>query len=60
MQHSLSDKSAHTVSVLSAWCKLPGAVPHEEIVAVFRDKSKRPKGGSSLVMPESLDITIVD
>ncbi|KAH9984936.1 hypothetical protein BJV77DRAFT_1071716 [Russula vinacea] len=54
MWHLLSDKSAHAASILGACCELPSAVPCEETMAVFRDKSKRPKGSSSS------DVTIVD
>jgi len=43
MRHSLSDESTRAASVLGAWCDLPGAVPHDDIVAVFKEKSKRPK-----------------
>ena len=30
--------------MLSSWCDFPSAVPREEIISIFRDKSKRPKG----------------
>jgi hypothetical protein len=44
MRHSLSDESVRAATVLGSWCSLAGAIPHEEIVASLRDKSKRPKG----------------
>lgn len=69
MRHSLSDKSARAATVLGAWSDLPGAIPQEEIIGVFRDKSKRPKGlnsvpssasiASTAVVTELLDVTEV-
>ena len=47
MRHSLSDQSSRAATVLGAWCSLPSAIPRDEIMAVFRDKNKRPKGNSS-------------
>ena len=44
MRHSLSDESTWAATVLSSWCDFPSAIPREEIIATFRDKSKRPKG----------------
>jgi len=32
--------------VLGAWCDLPGAVPRDEIMAVFKEKSRRPKNNN--------------
>jgi hypothetical protein len=46
MHHSLSDESTRAASVLGAWCDLPGAVPCDEIMAVFKEKSKRPKNNN--------------
>ena len=50
MRHSLSDESTRAASVLGSWCDLPGAVPRDEIIAVFRDKGKRPKGNNTVVL----------
>ena len=44
MRHSLSDKSTRAATVLSSWCDFPPAIPRDDIVAIFIDKSKRPKG----------------
>jgi hypothetical protein len=61
MRHSLSDKSARAATILGAWCALPGAVPQDDIVGVFRDKSKRTRGvgssSASLEMPDAAVIT---
>jgi hypothetical protein len=46
MRHSLSNQSSRTATVLGAWCSLPSAIPRDEIMAVFRDKNKRPKGNN--------------
>jgi hypothetical protein len=44
MRHSLSDESTWAAAVLGSWCTFPGAVPHEEIMRVFKEKSKSDKG----------------
>jgi hypothetical protein len=44
MRHSLSDESTRAVAVLGSWCTFPGSVPHEEIMGVFKEKSKCDKG----------------
>ena len=49
MRHSLSDASTRAASALGAWCDLPGAVPWNKIIAVFREKGKRPKGNNIIV-----------
>ena len=54
MRHSLLDESTRAASVLGAWCDLQGAVPRDEIMAVFRDKGKRPKG-NNVSVPGSED-----
>jgi len=39
--------------VLSSWCDFPSAIPREQIISIFRDKSKRPKGkGKEVVNAE--------
>ena len=53
MHHSLSDESTQAASVLGVWCDLPGAVLPDEVMAVFKDKSKRPKNNN--VLEVSLD-----
>ena len=44
MRHLLSDESTRTATMLSSWCDFPSTVPQEEIISIFHDKSKRPKG----------------
>jgi hypothetical protein len=44
MRHSLSDESTRAATVLSSWCDFPSAIPREDIITTFREKSKRPKG----------------
>ena len=39
--------------MLGAWCDLPGAIPYDEIMDVFRDKSKQLKKNN--VFSESSD-----
>ena len=43
MRHFLSDESTWDASVLGSWCTFPGAVPREEIMTTFKEKSKRDK-----------------
>ena len=45
MRHSLSDESTRAATVLGSWCNFPQAIPRDDIIAAFRDKNKRPKGG---------------
>ena len=57
MCHSLSDKSTSAASVLGKWCDLPGAVPQDKIMAIFKEKGKQPKNNNvSAVSLEGLDV----
>ena len=56
MRHSLSDESTRAASVLGSWCDLPGAVPCEEIMTVFKDKGKRPKNNNVTAAASSEDV----
>jgi hypothetical protein len=40
MRHSLSDESTRAACVLGSWCDFPGAVPRDDIMTAFKDKSK--------------------
>ena len=44
LRHNLSDESTRAATVLGGWMNIPGLVPEQEIVALFRAKSKRKKG----------------
>ena len=52
MHHSLSDESTRAATVLSSWCNFPPLIPRGDIIANFRDKSKRPKGGKDKEVSE--------
>lgn len=39
--HALNDESTRAAIVLSSWAKVTGLVPEEEIIEVFRGKTKR-------------------
>jgi len=41
MRHSLADESIRAACVLGSWCEFPGAIPREDIITLFKDKSKR-------------------
>lgn len=57
MRHSLSEESTRAASVLGSWCALPGAIPREDIMTVFKDKAKRPKGKEKeVVIVEDSDV----
>lgn len=43
MRHSLSDESVCVATVLGSWCGFPDVIPHDDIIAAFQDKGKRPK-----------------
>ena len=43
MRHSLTDESTRAATVLGSWCDFPSAIPRDDIIVSFRDKSKRPK-----------------
>ena len=44
MWHSLSDESNDVAAIIGSWCDFPSAIPREDIVETFKDKSKRSKG----------------
>ena len=59
MRHSLSDESTRAAAVIGSWCDFPGAIPRDEVVETFKDKSKRSKGKEkSSVNAEDHDIEI--
>ena len=58
MRHSLSNESTQAASVLGSWCDLPGAVPCEEIMTVFKDKGKRPKNNNVTAAASSEDVDV--
>jgi len=57
MRHSLSDESTRAAAVIGSWCDVPGAIPREDIMETFKDKSKRGKGKEK--SSEHHDIEIV-
>jgi hypothetical protein len=54
MRHKLSDESTRAASVLGSWCDLPGAIPHNEIMAVFQDKGKWTKDNNMFNLPSDV------
>jgi hypothetical protein len=60
MRHSLSDESTQAAAVIGSWCDLPSAIPQEEIVEAFKDKSKWDKGKDrSTIETDDSDIKIL-
>jgi hypothetical protein len=50
---------------VGSWCSLPGAIPQDEIIAVFKEKSKRSKGKqaeqvSGVAEPGVIDVDMTD
>jgi hypothetical protein len=58
MRHSLSGESTRAASVFGSWCDLPGAVPHDEIMAAFKDKGKWPKNNNAMAAVSSEDVNM--
>jgi hypothetical protein len=54
MCHHLSDKSVRSATVLGSWVSLPDFVLRKEIIELFRNKSRRPKG------QEAHDVIVVE
>ena len=47
MRHHLSDQSVRVATVLGSFASMPGVIPGSDIIAAFKDKSRRPKGKES-------------
>ena len=47
LRHNLSDESTCAATVLHSWSQVPGWIPEQEIIQVFKDKSRRAKVDSS-------------
>jgi len=46
---------------LSSWCNFSPAIPHDDIIANFRDKSKRPKGGKDKeILEPEVEVVVND
>ena len=61
MCHSLSDESTQAATVLSSWCNFSPAIPRDDIIANFRDKSKRPKGGKDKeILEPEVEVVVND
>ena len=41
LRHRLSDESTRASTVLHAWSEIPGLIPENEIIQVFKDKCRR-------------------
>ena len=63
-RHALNDESTRAAIVLGSWAKVTGLVPEEEIIEVFRGKTKRSKKGQldtqSPVMELNSDVSNKD
>jgi hypothetical protein len=60
MRHSSSDKSVRAATVVGSWAGMPGVIPHNEISAIFSEKSKGPKGKEAQPHTEEPDTIIIE
>jgi hypothetical protein len=60
LRHSLSDESARASCVLGTWTELDGAIPRDQIIQLFKDKSRRPKKKQKVAETEDADMIMVD
>jgi hypothetical protein len=61
IHHSLSNESTRAATVLSLWCNFSPAIPHDDIIANFRNKSKRPKGGKDKeILEPEVEVVVND
>jgi hypothetical protein len=57
MRHSLSDESTRAASVLGSWWHhLPDAIPVNDIIAEFKEKSKRPKRKEPVTTDDVIEV----
>ena len=59
MRHSLSDKSTQAATVLGSWCSLLRAIPRNDIVTVFKEKSKQPKAKQTELKTDVTDVDVI-
>ncbi len=59
-RHALSDESTRAATILSSWASMPGLIPEEHILQVFRDKCKRPKKGKESLIEAAQTVINVD
>ena len=58
--HRLSDESTHASTVLHAWSEIPGLIPENEIVQVFKDKCHHLKTGKESEHEKDKDVMVVE
>ncbi len=56
LRRNLSDESTRAATVLNAWMQVPGLVPKQTCVQMFKDKASRSKGKNKA--PASEVITV--
>jgi hypothetical protein len=49
LRHNLSDESTRAATVLHSWSNVDGLIPEQDIISLFGDKPKRPKGNSDVI-----------
>ena len=60
LRHGLSDKSTRASTVLHAWSKIPGLIPENEIIQVFKDKCRHLKSGKESEHDNDKNVTVVE
>ena len=59
LRHGLSDESTRASTVLHAWSQIPGLIPENEIIQVFKDKCRCLKG-KEIENGKEKDVLVVD
>lgn len=60
MRHSLSDESTRAVTVLGSWQDHPGLIPQDDILTLFRNKSKRSKGKGKDIERTDTEVNLIE
>lgn len=60
MRHSLSDESTRAAMVLGSWQDHPGLIPQDDILTLFRNKSKRSKGKGKDIERTDTEVNLIE
>jgi len=60
LQHGLSDESTCASTVLHVWSQVPGLIPENEIIEVFKSKCCRLRAGKDLEHEKDKDVMVIE
>jgi hypothetical protein len=61
LRHGLSDESTRASTVLHAWSQIPGLIPENEIIQVFKNKCRRlKKSGKESEHENNKDVMVIE